>query len=75
MDKIRSLNNLHWLIPGIGAQGGDLSQSVSISKNNSIGIINVSRAILYAGNCNIESIVESAVNYNNSINGTNLNGW
>ena len=70
MQQIRQLNSLPWLIPGIGAQGGDLKQSVTISnKENSIGLINVSRGILFAGDCSIHDIVQAAENYNNQING------
>ena len=74
MDKIRKLNNLPWLIPGIGAQGGDLEKSVTISNKNSVGIINVSRSILYAGNCEIDNIYKAAKNYNNVINRIQYNG-
>jgi len=69
MEGIRNLNSLPWLIPGIGAQGGDLEQSVTISNNNnSLGIINVSRAIIFAGSCNVDDINNAAKNYNNKIN-------
>ena len=69
MNKIRTLNSLPWLIPGIGAQGGDLKQSVTISNsNNSIGIINVSRAIIFAGDCNINEVNNATVTYNKQIN-------
>jgi len=74
MNKIRSLNSLPWLIPGIGAQGGDLKQSVTISNsNNSLGIINVSRAIIFAGDCNLNKVNEAAQSYNKQINEINLN--
>jgi orotidine-5'-phosphate decarboxylase len=70
MEKIRETNSLPWLIPGIGAQGGDLEQSVTISnKNNSIGLINVSRGIIFAGNCSVEDITDAAESYNDNING------
>ena len=70
MKKIRDIGpSLTWLVPGIGAQGGDLEQSVSISNsNNSIGIINVSRSIIYAGNQSVNDIREAAVYYNKRIN-------
>ena len=40
------------LIPGVGAQGGDLAQTVQAAKNaeNSGFIINSSRGIIYADN-------------------------
>ena len=68
MNKIRSINNLPWLIPGIGFQGGDLEKSVSISNMDSIGIINVSRAIIFAGSCTVQDINTAAKDYNNMIN-------
>ncbi len=49
--KIRkkNINNL-LLIPGIGTQGGNLKKSLKYALlNNSIGIFNVSRKIIYAG--------------------------
>ena len=70
MEEIRKTNSLPWLIPGIGAQGGDLEQSVAISnKNNSLGLINVSRGIIFAGNCSINDIKNAAKSYNDNING------
>ena len=70
MEEIRKTNSLPWLIPGIGAQGGDLKQSVTISnKNNSLGLINVSRGIIFAGNCSINDIKNAAKSYNDNING------
>ena len=69
MENIRESNSLPWLIPGIGVQGGNLKQSVTISnKNNSIGLINVSRGIIFAGDCSIYDINKSAKSYNDKIN-------
>tara|TARA_Y100001968_G_scaffold85172_2_gene76313 strand:+ start:886 stop:1695 length:810 start_codon:yes stop_codon:yes gene_type:complete len=74
MNKIRMLNSVPWLIPGIGAQGGDLKQSVTISNsNNSIGIINVSRAVIFAGDCNLNEVNNAAKSYNKQINEIDLN--
>jgi len=58
---------LSWLIPGIGAQGGDLGKSITIGNKNGVGVINVSRAILYAGDGNLKAVVESAENYTRQI--------
>ena len=70
MDQIREANSLPWLIPGIGAQGGNLKQSVTISnKNNSLGLINVSRGIIFSGDCSIDDITNAAKSYNDNING------
>ena len=70
MMSVRKVSdNMPWLIPGIGAQGGDLESSVKISNsNNSIGIINVSRGILYHGNCSSDDIREASKSYNDKIN-------
>ena len=74
MNKIRDLNNLPWLIPGIGVQGGDLEKSVSISNKGSIGIINVSRGIIFAGDCKIDDVCNAAILYNKQINSIEING-
>ena len=70
MEKIKqAAPSLTWLIPGIGAQGGDLEQSVRISNGSeNIGIINVSRSIIYAGNQSLDDIRAAAINYNQQIN-------
>ena len=39
-----------FLIPGIGTQGGDLEASVTACSGDGIGLISVSRAVLYADN-------------------------
>ena len=73
MSKIRESNKLPWLIPGIGAQGGDLEKSVKISNDNSsIGIINISRSIIFAGNCKIEDVNKAAKIFNKKINSIKL---
>ena len=65
---IEHSKGLNWLMPGIGAQGGDLEKSLKICKNaNKIGIINVSRGILSAGKGRIEDIVEATINYTQEI--------
>ena len=70
MESIKKVDSsLTWLVPGIGFQGGDLEQSVKISNLKSIGIINVSRGIIYSGNQSLDDIRLSAIKYNNDING------
>ena len=59
--------NMPWLIPGIGSQGGDLSSALNISHSNGIGIINVSRGILYAGDKSINAVINSAKDYTEKI--------
>ena len=39
-----------FLIPGIGAQGGDLEASISACSGDGTGLINVSRSVIYANN-------------------------
>ena len=68
MENIRKLSKeLSWLIPGVGTQGGNLQKSVSISNKNGVGIINISRGILYAGDGSISDIIKSAHQYTEQI--------
>ena len=69
MKKIKEFSgNLPWLMPGVGFQGGSLEDSIAISSlNNSCGIINVSRGIIYSGDGSINDIRLSAENYTNQI--------
>ena len=68
MEKIRMLSEgLSWLVPGVGAQGGNLNESVSISNKNGVGVINISRGILYAGNRSMDDIIKSACKYTEQI--------
>ena len=52
LKEIRKIIPKHFLlIPGIGAQGGDLDEVIKNGINNDIGVlINSSRGIIYAGN-------------------------
>ena len=68
MEDVRERSvGMPWLIPGVGTQGGDLELALNISHQNGMGIINVSREILYAGNGSIEDIIQSAKNYTKRI--------
>ena len=68
MEKLRCISkDLSWLIPGIGAQGGDLEASITIGNKMGIGIINISRGILYSGNGSLNDIVKSAKEYTRKI--------
>ena len=68
MEDVRERSKgMPWLIPGIGAQGGDLETALNISHQNGMGIINVSRDILYSRSGNIEDVIQSAINYTNKI--------
>lgn len=52
IEKIRSLIPNHFiLVPGVGAQGGDLNLISKLAMNKNVGIIvNSSRSIIYASN-------------------------
>jgi len=67
MSALREKNSLPWLIPGIGAQGGDLETSIRIGNQSGVGIVNVSRSVIYAGNGSIDEISKSALNYTEQI--------
>ena len=55
--------DIPFLIPGIGAQGGDLEASVSSGNTNGIALINVSRGILYS-----KDPALAAIDYKSKIN-------
>ena len=68
MQEVRELSNgMPWLIPGVGTQGGDLETALKISHKSGIGIINVSRGVLYAGDGSLNDVVQSAKNYTEKI--------
>jgi len=68
MSNLRdSSTGLPWLIPGVGVQGGNLETSIENSNRLGIGIVNVSRSILYAEDGSIQSIVNSALKYTKKI--------
>ena len=49
MEEVRKLSRLPFLIPGIGAQGGDLENTIKINeKFIESTLINVSRSIIFA---------------------------
>ncbi len=62
--KIRKIApNLPFLIPGIGAQGGDLEKSMQYGNKNGIAIINISRGISFAGDMSSQAIKNAAQDY------------
>jgi len=50
LESIRKIIPAHFLlVPGVGAQGGSLSEVTAYGKNNEVGLlINASRAIIFA---------------------------
>ena len=70
MEDIRKQSKgMPWLIPGVGSQGGDLETALNISHENGMGIINVSRGILYAGNGSMKAVIQAARDYSDKIRG------
>ena len=68
MEKIRSLSNLPFLIPGIGVQGGDLENTVNINKEfMDSTLVNVSRSINFADNKDYKSIYNAAKEFSEQI--------
>jgi len=65
--EIRKIRNiapkLPFLIPGIGAQGGDLEKSMQNGNKNGIAIINISRGISFAGDMSSRAIKNAAQDY------------
>lgn len=55
---------LPFLIPGIGSQGGEIQQAVAVCRAAGVGLINVSRAILYPESGSFpENIYRMALHY------------
>ncbi|MCK5331787.1 MAG: orotidine 5'-phosphate decarboxylase, partial [Candidatus Marinimicrobia bacterium] len=54
---------LPFLIPGIGAQGGDLESSFTAGNTNGLAVINVSRGISFAGDFSAAAIRAEAEKY------------
>ena len=62
--RVREIaHNLPLLIPGIGAQGGDLKKSMKYGNQNGVALINISRGISYAGDLSEKSIRKSALEF------------
>lgn len=58
---------LPFLIPGIGAQGGDLERSMTDGNSNGDALINVSRGISFAGDMSEKAIRSAAQDYVNQM--------
>ena len=64
IDIIRAVApDLPFLIPGVGAQGGDLEASFTSGNRDGVAIINVSRGISFAGDRSAAAIRSEAENY------------
>tara|TARA_S200000501_G_scaffold339840_1_gene347861 strand:+ start:61101 stop:61892 length:792 start_codon:yes stop_codon:yes gene_type:complete len=67
--KIRKVTpNLPLLIPGVGAQGGSLEHSVKEGSITGTALVNISRAISFAGNMTKQDIHDAAKNYVDAMN-------
>ncbi len=51
------------LVPGVGAQGGDLETSLTAGNTNGVALINVSRGISFSGDQSEEAIHNAAKDY------------
>ena len=66
--RIRALTpNLSLLIPGIGAQGGDLNHCITVGNQSGVALINVSRGICFAGDMSEYEIRSAAEEYVNQM--------
>jgi len=64
ISRIRShAPSLPFLIPGIGAQGGDLTQSILDGNKNGDALINISRGISFSGDLSSKAIRNAAKDY------------
>ena len=54
---------LPFLIPGVGAQGGDLEKSVLYGNENGIALISISRGIIFSGDKTEKAIRSAAKEY------------
>lgn len=66
LTRVREISpDLSLLIPGVGAQGGDLEHSVKVGNQTGVGIINVSRGISFSGDMTEKAIRTAAEEYVN----------
>ena len=67
--KVRKVApNLPLLIPGVGAQGGSLEHSIKEGTSSGTALINISRAISFAGSMTKQDIHDAAKNYVDAMN-------
>ena len=70
-DELKSIREkspgVPFLIPGVGAQGGDLESSLKTGTRNGPALINVSRGISFAGDLSEKAIHDAAENYVNQM--------
>ena len=72
LQAVRSKSDVPFLIPGIGAQGGDLKSVIKINSNHmNSTLINISRGIIFADSKDYSSVRASAKNYLNQMRAIN----
>ena len=49
LEELRDLVDLPFLVPGVGAQGGDAEAAVEFGLADGVGLVNSSRGIIFAG--------------------------
>ena len=49
LESVRDLVDLPFLVPGVGAQGGDAAAAVEYGLADGVGLVNSSRGIIFAG--------------------------
>ena len=54
---------LPFLIPGVGAQGGDLEKSMQYGNENGLALISISRGIIFSGDKTEKAIRSTAKDY------------
>ena len=63
----RAAPDLPFLMPGVGAQGGDLEAALSAGRPTAPVLIAVSRSVIYAGNGTLADITRAVAGYNAAI--------
>ena len=64
LDRIRGIvPDASLLIPGVGAQGGDLAHCLKAGNRSGVGLINISRDISFRGDMSDEAIHKAASGY------------
>ncbi|MFQ6674219.1 MAG: orotidine-5'-phosphate decarboxylase [Fidelibacterota bacterium] len=64
----QEVGDMPLLMPGVGAQGGNLETSVREGNRGGVALMNVSRGILYGGDRTAKAIGENARDYQRKIN-------
>ena len=54
LERLRELVDLPFLVPGVGAQGGDAEAAVEFGLADGVGLVNSSRGIIFAGEGTID---------------------